>query len=184
MSTEQIMAGQAVEGGAKGALGMMHLLAAVVLAVALAVVGAGAAVMWLAKTGRLPVTSAPKAEAVMKVEEPKTRLVALEPLIVNLAEESGRSYLRIAMTLRIQDPAPLKGEKPKEEVAARGKPVNDLEAAERDIALTVIGRETAAGLLAVDGKENLKVRLRAAMAEKLKEAKVVDVMFTEFLVQR
>lgn len=184
MSTEQIVAGQAVDGGAKGGLGKMHLLAAMMLAVALAVVGASGAVMWLAKTGRLPVTDSAKAETVIKVEEPKTHLVALEPLIVNLAEESGRTYLRIAMTLRVQDPVPLKGEKPKEEIPAKGKPVNDLEAAERDIALTVIGRETAAGLLALDGKENLKGRLRTAMAENLKEAKVVDVMFTEFLVQR
>ena len=162
----------------------MHLLVAMMLAVGLAVIGAGGVVIWLAKSGRLPVTGAAKVETVVKAEVPKTHLVALESLIVNLAEEGGRSYLRVAMTLRVQDPAAVKGEKPKEEIPAKGRAVNDLEAAERDIALTVIGRETAAELLAVDGKENLKERLRAAMAEKMKDTKVVDVMFTEFLVQR
>ncbi len=162
----------------------MQLLIAMVVAVGLAVSGAGGVVMWLAKTGRLPTGSAAKVETPVKAEAPKTHLVALEPLIVNLAEEGGRSYVRIAMTLRVEDPAPVKGEKPKEEAPAKGKPVNDLEAAERDIALSVIGRETAAELLEVNGKDDLKQRLRTAMADKLKDAKVVDVMFTEFLVQR
>ncbi len=126
----------------------------------------------------------PKVEAAAKVDAPKTHLVALEPLIVNLADEGGRSYLRVAMTLKVQDPEPVKGEKAKEEAPAKGKPVNELEAAERDIALTVVGRETSLELLTMDGKETLKDRLRVAMSQKLSDARVMDVMFTEFLVQR
>lgn len=161
----------------------MQLLLAMIVAVAVAVAGAGGVVMWLAKSGRLPAAGTPKVEAA-KVDAPKTHLVALEPLIVNLADEGGRSYLRVAMTLKVQDPEPVKGEKAKEEAPAKGKPVNELEAAERDIALTVVGRETSLELLTMDGKETLKDRLRVAMSQKLSDARVMDVMFTEFLVQR
>ena len=54
----------------------------------------------------------------------------------------------------------------------------------RDAALEVLGRRTGAELLAPDGKEKLKADLRTAMAKHVPEVKVVDVLFTEFLVQQ
>ena len=54
----------------------------------------------------------------------------------------------------------------------------------RDTVLAVLGRQTADGLLAADGKGRLKVELKAALAEHNRDLKVMDVFFTDFLVQR
>lgn len=184
---DQVAVADAVkDGGAvKATVPLMTLVMAMVVAVALAVGGLGGVMWWMAKSGRLgfPAGAAGPAKVEpVKVEAAKTKLVALEPLLVNLADEGGKSYLRVGMTLEIEDPPPVKGEKAKE--PEKGKPTNEHEAAERDAALGVIGRQTADGLLGADGKERLKRELKAAMAEHIHEVKVADVLFTEFLVQR
>jgi flagellar FliL protein len=48
----------------------------------------------------------------------------------------------------------------------------------------VLGRQTADGLLAADGKEHLKTELKSALVEHNADLKVKDVFFTDFLVQR
>ena len=161
---------------------IVPLMVSVVAAVMVATGVLGGAGWWMVKSGRLPVAQGAVRVEAVKAEEAKTKLVALDPLLVNLADSGGRSYLRVAMTLRVQDPALLKGETPKE--AEKGKPVNENEAAMRDAALEVLGKQTSADLLAVGGKERLKAELHGAMERRVPEAKVMDVLFTEFLVQQ
>ena len=72
-----------------------------------------------------------------------------------------------------------KGAKAKE----GGKGPDGVVAAVRDTTLTVLGRQSADDLLAVNGKEHLKVELKAALAKHNPELKVADVYFTDFLVQ-
>ncbi len=172
------------EPGAKASgPGVMSMMLAAVGAGVIAVAGCGGVVVWLAKSGRLGLPAGvPKVEAATKVEPPKTHLVALEPLLVNLADEGGHSYLRVGISLRVEDAAPVKGAKAEE--PAKGKAPNEFEADERDAALGVIGRETTAQLLAPEGKEALKQSLRKAIAQRVPEVKATDVLFTEFLVQR
>lgn len=180
---KDIRAKQAVGGtDTKAGIPVWPLMLSVLLSVAVAVAGVVAVVFWLARSGRLPLGGIPKAQSAVQSVPVKTHLVALEPLLVNLSDEGGHSYLRVALTLRVQDPPSVKGA-PKEEVA-KGKPVNEFEAAERDVALGVMGRENGIALLAADGKERLKEELRVALAERLPEVKVADILFTEFLVQR
>jgi flagellar protein FliL len=101
--------------------------------------------------------------------------------LVNLADAGGSSYLRMSLTLRVADAIEKKAnnEKKKDE-----KGTDDAVAAVRDTVLTVLGRQTADGLLAADGKERLKTELKSALTEHNADLKVKDVFFTDFLVQR
>ena len=167
---------------AKASVPIAPLMISVVAAVIVATGVLGGAGWWMIKSGRLPIVQGAARVEAVKPEEAKTKLVALDPLLVNLADSGGRSYLRVAMTLRVQEPPVAKGEKPKE--PEKGKPVNENEAAMRDAALEVLGRQTSTNLLAAGGKEGLKAELRGAMDKRVPEARVKDILFTEFLVQQ
>ncbi len=88
------------------------------------------------------------------------------------------------LTLRVADAVSKDNEKVKKEKPGDSKSSRDADAAVRDTALAVLGRQTADDLLAVDGKERLKAELKAAIAEHNRDLKVTDLFFTEFLVQR
>ncbi len=159
-------------------------LAPVLLAVGagalIAGLGTGGVVFYLARTGRVPMerATAQRAEA----EAPfSAHVMVLEPLLVNLADSGGSSYLRVALTLRIADPVDKQGTKGEKNKEDRGS--DDAVAAVRDTVLSVLGRQTADGLLASDGKEHLKKELKAALAEHDSDLKLLDVYFTDFLVQ-
>ena len=161
-----------------------------VLAMVVTVLGAvGGALFWLTRSGRLPVQGAggaAVAAAPVKVEPPKTRMMELDPLLVNLSDAGGESYLRLVAVLKVDDPPPVKDAKPKEEKPPeKGKVVvNEDQAMLRDAALSVLTRETSDQLLAPEGKERLKKDLREAFSTHVPALKVEDVLFTEFLVQR
>lgn len=163
--------------------GMFSMMLAMIVAGVIAVAGCGGVVVWLAKSGKLGLpTGVTKVEAATTAEPAKTHVVALDPLLVNLADEGGHSYLRVGLSLRVEDKPVVKGAKPEE--PAKGKPVNEFEAEERDAALSVMGRATTTELLETEGKEQLKKALQAALKERVPEVKVQDVLFTDFLVQR
>ena len=157
---------------------------AVILAGGISTAGAGGAVYWLVKSGRIPLGNGSRVEAVAKPEPVKTKLMPLDPLLVNLADADGHSYLRVSLTLKVEDPPPDKNAKAKEEKPEKGASKNEFDAEERDAALGILGRETSVELLAPDGKERLKKDLATVLKERVPEVKVVDVLITEFLVQR
>lgn len=188
---DEAMAAEAKGGkeAPKAGLPLIPLVMAVLVAVVASVGGLGGAAYWMVKSGRLPMGGGPaKVEAAVKVEETKARLVTLDPLLVNLADEGGKAYLRVGIVLRVIDPPPpvkAAKEEKKEEKPEKGKVVvNESDVLMRDAALGVLGRETGEALLAADGKERLKGTLRTALQARVPEIKVVDVLFTEFLVQR
>jgi len=162
---------------------VLPLLIAVVVGVVIATLGVGGVAYYLVHTGRLPMQAgvAQKTEAAIPAA---THAMVFEPLLVNLADPSGSAYLRVALTLRVADAADKKGAKAKDEKSKDDKGADDAVAAVRDTLLTVLGRQTSDGLLAADGKEHLKVELKAALAEHNGDLKVTDVFFTDFLVQR
>lgn len=162
---------------------LIPLLIAVVVGVLVATLGVGSVVYYLVRTGRLPARegSAHRTEIVIPAA---THSMVLEPLLVNLADAGGSSYLRVAMTLRVADATEGKEAKAKEEKPKEDKENSGDVAAVRDTMLTVLGRQTADRLLAPDGKEQLKAELKAALAEHNADLKVMDVFFTDFLVQR
>jgi flagellar FliL protein len=162
---------------------VVPFLIAVVVGVVIAALSLGGIVYYLMRAGRLPIQGGAnhKMEA---VGSGATHAMALEPLLVNLADGGGNSYLRVALTLRVVDVADGKDSKTKEDKPKEDKVANDAVASVRDTTLTVLGRQTADGLLALDGKEHLKNDLRKAFAEHNADLKVMDVFFTDFLVQR
>jgi flagellar FliL protein len=157
------------------------LMIAVVVGIVVATAGAGGVIYLLARSGRLPVPVA----AIAKPEPAgasATHAVVLESLLVNLADSGGNAYLRVGITLRVADVAEKSGAKKDEKAVDKMR--KDDEAAIRDTALEVLGRQNSEGLLAPDGKEKLKADLKAAMAKHNTDLKIEDLFFTEFLVQR
>ncbi len=162
---------------------LVSLFIAVVVSVVIASLGVGGAVYYLARMGRLPIQEGAAHRAEI-VRPSTTHAMALEPLLVNLADGGGSSYLRVALTLRVADALEGKDSKAKEDKPKEDKFANDAMASVRDTTLAVLGRQTADGLLAVDGKERLKTDLKKAFVEHNADLKVTDVFFTDFLVQR
>ena len=154
------------------------LLLSVAMGAAIASLGMGGFLYYLVRSGRLTAQAASVARAKSAAPMP-TRLMALDPLLVNLADPGGASYLRLSLVLRVAD-APAK----KTEDTKADK--NDEEEADavRDTALDVLGRQTSDSLLALDGKEQLKSELRRSLAQRNPNLKVTDLFFTDFLVQR
>jgi flagellar FliL protein len=172
----------------KGGIGLVPLVLIVLCTVVMVLGAIGGGFYWLSKSGRLAMPGAAPAAAPVaaKVEPPKTKVVMLEPLLVNLSDQGGGGYLRVVIALEVEDPPPARDAKPKEEKPAeKGKAaVNEDEVKERDVSLAVLGRETSESLLAADGKDRLKQELGQAITAHVPGVKVVDVLFTEFLVQR
>ena len=154
---------------------VVPLLVAVLVGVAIAAIAVAGAVYYLASTGRLPRQASSAAKTQPSVSA-ATHMMVLEPLLVNLADAGGNAYLRVSVALRVADAADKK--------AAGDAAGSDPVAAVRDTALMVLGRQTSNSLLAADGKEQLKAELKAALAKHNPKLKVVDIFFTDFLVQR
>lgn len=158
------------------------LLLAVLAGVALTAVAAAGTVYVLSRTGRL---SSRSAGATERTAAPLvTHLVTLDPMLVNLADTSGTAYLKISMVLQVAN-APNGKDSAKQGEAPSDK-ASDSESAiaARDTALAVLGRQTSDTLLAADGKERLKSELKSELSEHNPQMKVVDIFFTDFLVQR
>jgi flagellar FliL protein len=154
------------------------VLIVMLIGAAIASLGFGGVFYYLSRSGRLSIRKSAVATPGPPVET-GSHLLALEPLLVNLADEGASTYLRLSLTLQVADAAT------KKDSDAKGdKSGDDAMVAVRDTALTILGRQTADGLLAPDGKERLKVELKKALAEHNAELKVTKIFFTEFLVQR
>jgi flagellar basal body-associated protein FliL len=129
------------------------MLLAMVAGIVITGLGAGGVVYYLSRSGRIPMERgiAQKSEAHVPVS---THSMVLDPLLVNLADAGGSSYLRVSLTLRIAVEADKKGAKAKDEKGKDDKGSDDAVAEVRDTVLTVLGRQTADGLLATDGKDD------------------------------
>jgi flagellar protein FliL len=137
----------------------------------------GGVLWYLLHSGRLSMRAASATRALPAALG--THLLVLDPLLANLADEGGSSYLRVSMTLQVEDAAA------KKDSAKKGSNSgDDAMAAIRDTALTVLGKQTTEDLLAPDGKEHLKAELKQALAERDADLKVKQIFFTDYLVQR
>jgi flagellar FliL protein len=148
-----------------------------VLVVALAVGAAAGWVKWQkAHHGADAATTAAKPAAAES-----THLVEMDPFLVNLADESGQSYLRVSVTLAVADaPGAKKESEGKDDPAAAVE-----KAAARDSILNELAKMHSDELLMPGGQALLKQRLMAALlAAQPKPIAVRAVYVTDLLVQK
>lgn len=177
-----------VPASASAKVGLLPILMAVLLStmVASATVAGGA--WYLLKSGKLGPSAATTSERSAKTGEqgtplmPPSHVLALDPMVVNLVDASGRSFLRASISLRIANELKLKAEK--EDAGKGDKADNGASAALRDTTLAVLGAQNSDALLAAGGLEALKKKLRESYALQNTETHVLDVYVTDFLVQR
>ena len=173
---EQEQEEQKPKGGNKK---LIIIIAVVVIVLILGGVGAffalsGKKAPSKATTGEAAATEAeaPEAEgeaaAEGEGEKVEASLFPLETFIVNLQVKG--SFLKTDMQLEF---------KTGEDVKKAEKEVPRL----RDTVIRILSSKTATEILASEGKEKLKDEVRTAVNELLGEEKVLEVYFTEFIIQ-
>ncbi|MFA5215618.1 flagellar basal body-associated protein FliL [Sulfuricurvum sp.] len=94
----------------------------------------------------------------------------LEPFTVNLLSESGRRYLKVEMNLEME------GEELSPELEEK-KPIF------RDIIIRQLSSKSLEEISTLKGKESLKEGIVNELNTRLKDGKVKNVYFTDFVVQ-
>ncbi len=126
--------------------------------------------------------STPEEEEARKAKEKEEALaeaiehgavLPLEPFVVNLADQDSARYLRIKVSLMVDDKA-----KVKELIENQA-----LTLKVRDVILQTLTRKTSQDLINEEGKNKLRTEIQEGVAHYFKEPKLTDVMFTEFVIQ-
>jgi flagellar basal body-associated protein FliL len=108
-----------------------------------------------------------------RAEQPKVKEVLhLEDFVVNLADRENHAFLRVGIDI---------GEYGTKK--ASGEELNPIPLM-RDTILSVVATYRSDELLTSEGKSKLKQQLVAALQQRVPEAQVGEVYFTEFLVQQ
>lgn len=149
---------------------LIIIIAAVLLFV-MALMGGGFFIMWT-KMSALSAPAPEAEEAVVEEEEPEEigPLYSLGTLIVNLADEGGKRYLRVSIELELESTEMT------EEVEKRLPQV-------RDSILMILPTKTFSDINTTPGKIAVRDELLAAMNEIVKTGKINNLYFTEFVVQ-
>ena len=103
----------------------------------------------------------------------KSAVVPLEPFVVNLADADVARYLRIKISLMVDDKSKVK------EIEEN----QALQLKVRDVILQTLTRKTSHDLINDDGKKKLRKEIQDEVGPFFKEPKLNDVMFTEFVIQ-
>ncbi|MBS1818575.1 MAG: flagellar basal body-associated FliL family protein [Acidobacteria bacterium] len=139
------------------------MLIAIVAVVAAAAAGGGA-YFFLAKKG-------PAVVPEKKLSE--HGLVKFEPFIVNLADEGNQRFLKASIQLVVDTP--------KEAAEFEEKPVLSMGA--RSAIVDLLTEQTSEHLATPEGKAKLREEMKEKVSKSLKEIEVVDVLFSDFVIQ-
>ncbi len=159
-------------------------IAKMVLIIVLAVVSSagGSVLSWVLISRTMHVQAAGQDEKAdpKKAEEEnlaevleKSAVVPLEPFVVNLADAEAARYLRIKVSLMIDDKTKL----------AAVTENQALQLKVRDVVLSCLTNKTSHELINEDGKNKLRHEIQNKVTVYFREPKLVDVMFTEFVIQ-
>ena len=114
----------------------------------------------------------PKEEEIAQALE-RGGVLPLEAFVVNLADVDSARYLRIKISLMLDDKT-----KVKETVENEA-----LQLKVRDIILQTLTQKTSQELINDEGKKRLRLDIREKLEAFFRKPKLVDVMFTEFVIQ-
>jgi len=97
-------------------------------------------------------------------------MMEMDTFIVNLLSENGRRYLKVKVNLELED------EELQEEIGTK-IPVL------RDVIIRIASSKTLAEISTEKGKENFKDQIVSEVNENLKDGKINNVFFTDFVIQ-
>ena len=103
----------------------------------------------------------------------KGAVLDLEPFVVNLADTDSPRYLRVKITLMIDDKFALTHLSENKALLSKT----------RDMILQTLSRKRSDQIIGEAGKRDLRAEILAKLDPIYHEPKVVDVMFTEFVIQ-
>lgn len=160
MSQQPAATAEAPKKKGRGRLVMIVVVLLVLLA------GGGGAAYWFLLRGE----SASAAET-PPVEEPG--MVALDPFVVNLADPDGARFLRVTLKLVLDNAE--KAKTLEEDQVARARV--------RSTVLEFLTQQTADRLVTPEGKSELKKQIAERASGATHGTEVIDVLFSEFVVQ-
>jgi flagellar FliL protein len=118
-------------------------------------------------------TSRPAAAAPKEVPMSERGLLPFEPFLVNLSDAGGNRFLKVTLQL-VLDSA---------EAAAHVQETPVVLSRTRSAVLELLTEQSADALVTPAGKVALKEAIRKRAAEALEQKEIVDVLFSEFVVQ-
>ncbi len=171
------------EGPSKGLKSFVPLIAkalvGVILVLASSAGGGVVSFMLISRSGVLPAVAGEEnldvdeeAEALRLLME-NGAVVDLAPFVVNLADVDSPRYLRVTISLMVDDKNAV--EEVMENTAVASKT--------RDVILQTLSRKTSGEIMDEEGKNSLRTEILEKLGPYYHEPKVVDVMFTEFVIQ-
>jgi flagellar FliL protein len=128
--------------------------------------GGGGAYWWLSRTPA--VEAAPR-----EIPLSERGLVPFEPFMVNLVDGGGNRFLKVNLQLVLEDAASA------EKVLGTPVVVSRI----RSEILELLTQQQAAVLVTPEGKAALKTAIGERLVPVLEGGKVIDVLFSEFIVQ-
>lgn len=141
-----------------GALKLIVLVAVVAL-------GGGGAGAWWFMGGEAEAATEPLLES--------RGLVTFEPFLVNLADQGGNRFLKLTAQLVLATPL--------EAAHVQETPVVLMHL--RSAILELLTEQIASELVTAEGKRQLRAAVKARVSEALGPDQVIDVLFSEFVVQ-
>lgn len=135
----------------------------------LVLIGGGGAAYWMFARGGEP-SAEPEAAPAQEAEAGVA--VALEPFVVNLADPGGSRFLRVNLSLIVD-----------EEHALEFEESPTVMARVRSAVLELLAQQTADPLITPEGKSALKKAIAEHAAHAVEGLHISDVLFSEFVVQ-
>ncbi len=130
------------------------------------------------------------------VEAPRVTLLPLDEFIVNLADRSENHYLSVTITLEVTEPSPTEDAKSKQSAhqsnaghSSAGEEHLSDEASDeltpriRDAVIEVLTCQTYPSLRTREGRAKLKTAIKDNVNAKVDSIRVVNVLFSTFVIQ-